>query len=251
MIYPGDDRIAKRRRAILNKDTALKQLREVADEDLVMILGHRNPGERYSSVHPPLDELKEAEDPIRDLIEATPGAKGGDRIRYVQFTDSVYHSPITPIFRGRMYHIRYRGADTVAYSGRELMEARERDLEKYTKELLETEIFDPARTAIRGITVHGSAMRLDEDGLMFDARRRYRYDKDENTVIYSKNQMAIPIDRSISLGSPRDEDDLKADSIIYGLDTIGYRDAEELWEVTGKLMEDNVKGGLNPKWVER
>ncbi len=251
MIYPGTDRVAERRRTILDKDTKLKRLREVSDDDLVVLLGHRNPGEQYRSVHPPLDELKEIEDPIRDLIEPTPGAQSGDKIRYIQFTDSVHHSPITPVFRGRMYHTRYRGVDTICYSGRELMEARERDLEKYAKELIETEVFDTARTAIRGITVHGSAMRLDEDGLMFDARQRYRYDRANNTVLYTKNQMAIPINRPIPIGAPGKEKDLIANSIIYGISTVGYRDAEELWEVTGKLMEENVKGGLNPELSEK
>ncbi|HEC56860.1 MAG TPA: coenzyme-B sulfoethylthiotransferase subunit gamma [Candidatus Syntrophoarchaeum butanivorans] len=250
-IYPGADRVAERRRTILDKNTKFRELREIPDEDLILLLGHRNPGERYTSVHPPLDELKEPADPIRELIEPTPGARGGDRIRYVQFTDSVYHSPVTPVFRGRMYHIRYRGVDTISYSGRELMEVRERDLELYTKELIETELFDPARTAIRGITVHGSAMRLDEDGLMFDARRRYMYDREKGLVIYTKNQMAIPIDKSIPVGSPRSDEELKSDSIIYGLDTVRCRDAEEVWEVTGKLMEANVKGGFNPGLVER
>jgi len=250
-LYPGDDRVAERRRFILDPKSKFEKLREIPDEDLVRLLGHRAPGEKYSSLHPSLDELKLPEDPIRELVPPTDGARHGDRIRYIQFTDSVYHSPLTPIFRGRMYHVRYRGIDTITYSGRELMEARERDLEKYSKELLETELFDPARTAIRGITVHGSALRLDENGLMFDARRRYYFDKERGEVVYTKDQMAVPMDTPVSVGKPLPEDVLLKKSIVYGLDTIPYREAKELWEVTGRIFEMHVKGGLDPKLVEK
>ena len=30
---------------------------EISDEDVVKILGHRAPGEEYTSVHPPLEEM--------------------------------------------------------------------------------------------------------------------------------------------------------------------------------------------------
>jgi methyl-coenzyme M reductase gamma subunit len=42
------------------------QLREISDEDVVKILGHRAPGEEYPSVHPPLEERDEPEDAVRD-----------------------------------------------------------------------------------------------------------------------------------------------------------------------------------------
>lgn len=250
-IYPGNDRVAKQRKFLLNPMSKFKKLREIADEDLVSLLGHRAPGENYSSLHPSLEELKFEEDPIKELVQPTEGAKEGDRISYIQLTDSLYHSPQTPIFRARMYHNRYRGVDTITYSGRELMEARERDLEKYAKELIETEVFDPARTAVRGITVHGSALRLDENGLMYDARRRYVFDEKKKTVTYIKNQMAVPLDKPIDIGKPLPENQLKEKSLIYGLDTIPYRDARELWEITGRILETNVKGGLNPELVEK
>jgi methyl-coenzyme M reductase gamma subunit len=250
-LYPGNDRVAERRRFLLDKESKFKKLRAISDEDLINILGHRAAGEKYSSLHPSLDELKFEEDPIKELVPPTEGAKEGDRIRYIQFTDSVYHSPLTPTFRGRMYHVRYRGMDTLAYSGRELMEARERDLEKYARELIETEVFDPARTALRGVTVHGSALRLDEDGLMFDARRRCVYDKDKKAVVYVKNQVAVPLDKTIDICSPLPEEELIKKSLVYGLDTIPYREARELSEVNARLLETNVKGGLNPELVEK
>ncbi len=250
-LYPGSDRVASRRRFILNPKSTFEKLREISDDDLVRLLGHRNPGERYSSIHPPVDEMKLPEDPIRDLVEPSEGAKAGDRMRYLLFTDSVYHSPMNPVFRGRMYHMRYRGIDTLVYSGRELLEARERDLEKYARELMETEIFDPAKTGIRGITVHGSSLRLDEDGMMFDARRRAFYDRTSKEVIYTKNQMAIPMDRPVSLGQPASEEKLKELSIAYGLRTVPYRNADELWEITGRLFERSVKGGFDPELADQ
>lgn len=105
-------------------------MREISDEDVVRILGHRAPGEEYPSVHPPLEELDEPEDPIKDIVEPTEGAKAGDRVRYVQFTDSVYFAPAQPYIRSRAYLWRYRGADAGTLSGRQIIEARERDVEK-------------------------------------------------------------------------------------------------------------------------
>ena len=177
-IYPGMGKVSERRRKILNPEKRLIKLRDLPDDSIVLLLGHRLPGSLYKSVHPPLDELIEDYDPIKDIVKPTPGARAGDRIRFVQFTDSFWRPPFAPWLRARFYFMRFRGVDTVIYSGREIMELRERDLEAATKVLMETELFDPARTAIRGITVHGHALRLDENGLMFDARRRYVLNKE-------------------------------------------------------------------------
>jgi len=247
LIYPGTDKVAERRRFILNPKSEFKKLREISDEDIVMLLGHRTPGEKYKSVHPPLDELKLPEDPIKDLIEPSPGAREGDRFAFLQFTDSMYFSPLVPWFRGRMYHSRYRGIDTLVYAGREMLEARERDLEEYAKELIQTEIFDPARTAIRGITVHGSSLRLDENGLMFDGRRRYIYDKEKNEVVYIKNQRVMPLDKPISVGPALSEKSLIEKSVIYRPESVSYRNVKEIWEVVGNVMEQNVLGGFSPE----
>jgi len=247
LIYPGSDKVAERRRFILNPKSEFQKLREISDEDIVLLLGHRSPGEKYKSVHPPLDEMNLPEDPIKDMIEPSMGAKEGDRFGFLQITDSMYFSPLVPWFRGRMYHSRYPGIDTLVYSGRELMEARERELEKYSKEVIETELFDPARTAIRGITVHGSSLRLDENGLMFDGRRRYVYDKENDQVVYVKNQRVIPLDKPIPVGPPIDEKTLIEKSIIYRPETVSYRNTKEIWEVTGNVLEQNVIGGFNPE----
>lgn len=249
--YPGTDSVAERRRTLFSPESKFKQLREISDDDLVLLLGHRNPGEVYGSIHPPLDEMELPYDPISELIEPSPGARAGDKIRYLQITDSVYFSPLFPAFRGRMYHIRYPGIDTIVYAGRQLIEARERDLERYAKELIETELFDPARTSIRGITVHGSSLRLDEDGMMFDARRRTRYDPASGEVTYIKNQMAVPLDRPVNVGKPMSDEDLLSISARYGGGSVPYRDAKELWELTGRILRQHVEGGFDPGWIEK
>ena len=53
-------------------------------KSVVKILGHRAPGEEYKSVHPPLDEMDEPDDIVRELVTPIAGAKAGDRIRYIQ-----------------------------------------------------------------------------------------------------------------------------------------------------------------------
>ena len=58
-IYPGTSQVAQNRRNFCNPDYELEKLREISDEDVVKILGHRAPGEEYKSVHPPLDEMDE------------------------------------------------------------------------------------------------------------------------------------------------------------------------------------------------
>ena len=121
---PGETRIAENRRKHMNPDYELRKLREISDEDLVKVLGHRNPGESYKSVHPPLDELDFEEDIVRDLVEPIQGAKEGVRVRYIQFADSMYNAPAQPYDRARTYMWRYRGVDTGTLSGRQVIEMR-------------------------------------------------------------------------------------------------------------------------------
>lgn len=62
----------------------------------------------------------------------------------------MYFAPAQPYLRARSYLNRFRGIDTGTLSGRQVIEARERDIERISKYLLETEYFDTARTGIRG-----------------------------------------------------------------------------------------------------
>jgi methyl-coenzyme M reductase gamma subunit len=244
--YPGTTIPAKNRRRYMDPNIKLDKLRELSMEDVVKILGHRQPGEEYKSVHPPLEEGTEPDCPIRQLVEPTPGAKAGDRIRYVQFTDSVYFAPIVPYVRAWMNVSRFRGVDTGTLSGRQIIEMRERDLEKVAKELIESETFDPARTGIRGATVHGHACRLDENGLMFDAWQRYRWNAKKGEVEYVKDQVAIPLDKPISVGKPLPEEELKKRTTMFRVDGVDMREDKEVMMVNLRIHRLRTLAGFQP-----
>lgn len=245
--YPGMGKVADRRRKILNPEKRLIKLRDLPDDAVVQLLGHRLPGSLYKSVHPPLDELIEDYDPVKTIVKPTPGARAGDRIRFVQFTDSFWRPPFAPWLRARYYFTRLRGVDTVIYSGREIMELRERDLEAATKILMETELLDPARTAIRGITVHGSSLRLDEDGLMFDARRRYVLNKETGEVVYIKDMHAHIMDKPISVGRPFTDEELVDYDVTFRWDTEMYKSRTEILTVINRIQKGRMLAGWNPE----
>lgn len=246
-VYPGADRVSANRRRAIDPKKRMTKFRTIPDDSLVELLGHRFRGESYVSVHPPLDELIEKYDPIKEVVEPTPGARAGDRIRFLQFADSVYYPPMTPWLRPRMYFSRFRGVDTMVYSGRELLEMRERDLERAAKAMIETNVFDPARTGIRGITVHGHSLRLDEEGLMFDARRRYQLDEETGEVVYLKSQHAEVLDNPISVGRPLTERELRAYDTTYRWDVAPYKSRTEILTIVGRLAANRILTGFNPE----
>lgn len=245
--YPGTSKVAENRRRFCDPNVELEKLREISDEDIVKILGHRAPGEEYPSVHPPLEEMDEPDDAIREMVEPLDGAKAGDRVRYIQFADSMYFAPAHPYLRSRAYLCRYRGADAGTLSGRQIIETRERDLEKVSKELLETEFFDPARTGFRGKTVHGHSLRLDEDGMMFDMLRRQVFNKSTGKVEGVKNQIGDELDEPVILGEPLDEATLKEKTTIYRKDGEAYRDDTDAVEVLHRIHVSRSKGGFCPE----
>jgi len=244
--YPGNSVPAKNRRRYMDPKMKLGKLRDLAMEDVVKILGHRQPGEEYKSIHPPLEEGNEPDDVIRKFVAPLEGARKGDRIRYVQFTDSVYFAPISPYQRAWMYMTRYRGIDTGTLSGRQIIEMRERDLEKVAKELIDSETFDPAKTGIRGATVHGHACRLDENGLMFDAWQRYRWNAKKGEVEYVKDQVAIPLDKPISVGKPLPDADLKKMTTIFRADGVDMRDDKEVSDMLLRIHRLRTLAGFQP-----
>lgn len=245
--YPGTSQVAQNRRNLCNPDYKLEKFREISDEDVVKILGHRAPGEEYPSVHPPLEEMDEPDDVIREMVEPVDGAKAGDRVRYIQFVDSMYFAPAQPYVRSRACLCRYRGADAGTLSGRQIIEARERDLEKISKELLETEFFDPARTGIRGASVHGHSLRLDEDGVMFDMLRRQVFNKETGKVEAVKDQIGEELDEPVVLGEPLDEATLRAKTTIYRMDGEAYRDDKDAVEVLHRIHVTRSNGGYSPE----
>ena len=246
-IYPGTSQVAQNRRNFTNPEYELEKLREISDEDVVKILGHKAPGEEYKSVHPPLDEMDEPDDSVRELVAPIDGAKAGDRIRYIQFVDSMYFAPAQPFLRARSYLCRFRGIDTGTLSGRQVVEARERDLEKLSKTLLETEYFDTARTGIRGAGVHGHSLRLDENGLMFDMLRRQVFNKETGNVEMVKDQVGRELDEPVVLGEPLDEETLRAKTTIYRIDGEAYKDDVEAVEVCQRIHVSRSFGAFNPE----
>ena len=108
---PGQTHIAENRRKQMNPDHKLAKLRDITDKDIVLMMGHRAPGSAYKSAHPPLAEQQEPNCPIRKLVTPTDGAKAGDRIRYIQFSDSMYNAPCQPYQRSYVEAYRFRGID--------------------------------------------------------------------------------------------------------------------------------------------
>ncbi|HII07410.1 MAG TPA: coenzyme-B sulfoethylthiotransferase subunit gamma [Methanotrichaceae archaeon] len=217
--YSGTTSVGVNRRKHMSGD--LEKLRDISDADIVTIMGHRAPGSDYPSTHPPLAEMGEPDCPIRQLVEPTPGAAAGDRIRYSQFTDSMYNAPSIPYFRSYWGAINCRGCDPGTLSGRQIIEARERDIEQYTKVQMDSEMTDPALATMRGCTVHGHSLRLDEDGMMFDMLSRTELGSDGN-VYYVKDQVGIPLDAKVNAGKPMSEAETSKRTTIFRCDNISF-----------------------------
>ncbi|NVM54021.1 MAG: coenzyme-B sulfoethylthiotransferase subunit gamma [Candidatus Helarchaeota archaeon] len=247
--YPGYGRASERRRKVVNRDRRLVKLRNIPDDDIVRLLGHRAPGGLYLSLHPPLDELMEAYDPIKELVIPSPGADSGDRMRFVQMVDSFWRPPIAPWLRERMYFTRFRGIDTVVEAERTLLEMRERDVEAAAKLLIEMEVFDTGRTALRSITPQGHSTRLDEMDLMFDARKRYILDFDTGHIVYTKNMHAETLDKPVPLGYPVTDNELKAIDPTYRWDTGQYKSKSEVLIVLSRIGELRILGGFKPDMI--
>jgi len=246
--FAGQSTVAANRRKQIDPNHKLSKLRDVTDKDIVLIMGHRAPGSAYKSAHPPLAEQQEPACPIRKLVTPTDGAKAGDRVRYIQFADSMYNAPCQPYLRSYLESYRFRGIDPGTLSGRQIIECRERDLEKYAKELVNTELFDPALCGVRGATVHGHSLRLDENGMMFDMLQRCVLDKKAGVVKYVKNQIGEPLDSDVKVGKPMDNKWLKANTTIYhSLVGSAYRDDAEAIEYIQRIHSLRTKYGFMPK----
>jgi len=241
--YPGSTSVAANRRKHMSGN--LEKLREISDEDLTATLGHRAPGSDYPSTHPPLAEMGEPACPVRELVEPTPGAAAGDRMRYVQWTDSMYNAPATPYWRTYYASINYRGVDPGTLSGRQIVEARERDVEVYGKISFESEMTCPALAGLRGATVHGHSCRLQEDGVMFDMLDRRRLEGD--TIIMDKDQVGLPLDKRVNLGKPMSEEEAAKRTTIYRVDNVPFRSDPEVVEWVQRNWELRARYGFQPK----
>ena len=258
--YNKGDQISRNRQRILDPKTKLEKLRTIPDEGFLSILGHRNFGEAYKAVHPPLSELGEPEDPMRDLVPPTEGAKAGDKMDTLVMTDSVYDAPIAVYLRAWMLHNRARGLDTGCYSGRNTIEMRARDLEDIGRMLLETEVCDVRRNHLRQMTCTGHSCRLDQDGLMFDAMRRTKMEGTD--VVYVKSGFGISLDKPVNIGKGVSDEELKKRSSIYRYDNIPNlvledvvdpKPDEEVKETTQwgrRIMRQRLYGNLNPELIK-
>lgn len=243
---PGTSAIAQNRRNQMNPNYQLEKIRDITDEDIVMVLGHRAPGSAYPTAHPPLAEQQEPDCPMRELVKPTAGAKAGDRVRYVQFADSMFNAPSQPYQRTYAEMYRFRAIDPGTLSGRQIVECRERDLEQYTKLLMETEMFDPALVSCRGATVHGHSLRLAEDGMQFDALQRCVLGED-GIVRYVKDQIGVPLDRAVEVGKPMGEEWLKAKTTIFhSLVGTPMRNDPEYIEYLQRIHTLRTKYGFMP-----
>ena len=243
--YPGTSNVAANRRKALDPTVKLEKVRDVSDNDIVAILGHRTPGSAYQSTHPPLSEIGEPKDPMRDLVKPTEGAAAGDRIRYVQFTDSMSFAPMVPYVRSWMASTRWRGVDPGTLSGRQIIECRERDLDKIAKELIESAAFDTARSGVRGCTVHGHSLRLDQRGMMFDMLARSVMATDGSVEIV-KDQVGRPLDTAVKVGKPMSDDELKKRTTIHRVDGDAARADKEMVDYINRIHTMRTMWGFKP-----
>lgn len=230
----------------------LEKLRDIPEADIVAIMGHRAPGSDYPSIHPSIKEIGEPNCPIRSLVSPTPGAAAGDRVKYSQWTDSMYFAPSTPYWRSYWGTINCKGCDPGAMSGRQILEARERDLEAYTKAQFDSEMTDVALCSMRGCTVHGHSLRLQENGMMFDMLARTEMGK-AGRIYQVKDQVGIPLDRWIDLGLTMSEAEAKRRTAIFRNDGVsmcgntGARRYDEIVTVVHHIWELRSKWGFRPE----
>jgi methyl-coenzyme M reductase gamma subunit len=241
--YPGSTSVAENRRNHMSNN--VKKVRDISDEDLTACLGHRAPGSDYPSTHPPLAEMGEPDCPVREIVTPTPGTAAGDRVRYVQWADSMYNAPSTPYWRSYHASINYRGVDPGTLSGRQVVEARERDMEAIAKEQMETDMTCVGLAGLRGCTVHGHSCRLQEDGVMFDMLDRRRLEG--GSIVQDKDQVGVPIDRKVNLGKVMSPEEAAKKTTFYRIQDTPFRSDEEVVGWTQKVWELRTIYGYQPK----
>ena len=241
--YPGNTSVAENRRGFMSNK--VNKVRDVSDEDLTAMLGHRAPGSDYPSTHPPLAEMSEPDCPVREMVTPTPGTAAGDRVRSVQWADSMYNSPGVPYWRSYHAAINYRGCDPGTLSGRQVVEMRERDMEALAREQIESDMVCPGLSGLRGCTVNGHSLRLQEDGIMFDMLDRRRLEGE--TIIMDKDQLGVPLDRKANLGKPMSPEEAARKTTFYRVGNVAFRDDKEVIEWTQRVWELRTVFGFQPQ----
>jgi methyl coenzyme M reductase gamma subunit len=127
----------------------------------------------------------------------------------------------------------------------------ERDLDAYIRKLLDSEILDVTLQSMRGCTVHGHSLRLEENGMMFDMLARTEMVKDGNVYVV-KDRIGIPLDKKINLGKPMSEAEAKRRTTIFRYDGIpmcgkvGTIKHDEAAEALHKMWELRSRWGFRP-----
>jgi len=81
---------------------------------------------------------------------------------------------------------------------------------------------------------------------MFDAWQRYVWDSDKKEVVYVKDQVALPLDRRISVGKPASMSDLKKRTTIFRVDGVDMIDDEEVTKYGIRIHYLRTLGGYQP-----
>jgi methyl-coenzyme M reductase gamma subunit len=113
-------------------------------------------------------------------------------------------------------------------------------------------MFEPALAGMRGCTVHGHSLRLEENGMMFDMLSRSEMGKDGN-VYQVKDQVGIPLDKKANLGKAMSEAEAKKRTTIFRVDgvpmcgKVGARKYDEAVEALHHMWELRTKWGYRPE----
>ena len=243
---PGTSKVAANRRKALDPSKTLDKVRDVSDDDVVAILGHRTPGTAYASTHPPLSEMGEPEDPMRELVKPTEGAAAGDRIRYIQFTDSMYFAPMVPYRTGRGWLPRDSEASIPVHFPVDRSSKPVREISTNSARCCwRARRLTLLEVASEAVPVHGHSLRLDQNGMMFDMLQRSVMNPDGSVSIV-KDQVGRPLDKAVSVGKPMSDADLKSRTTIYRVDGEAARADKELITYIQRIHTLRTMWGFKP-----
>jgi len=136
-------------------------MRDISDEDLTALL----------VIEHPVQIIRAHIHHLQKLVNQTAGKRScrtdtrrssrrQDQIS--QFSDSMYNAPSVPYWRSYHAAINFRGVDPGTLSGRQVNEIERERYGRVHQETAETEMTDWGLAGLRGCTVHGHSLRLQE-----------------------------------------------------------------------------------------
>jgi methyl-coenzyme M reductase gamma subunit len=81
---------------------------------------------------------------------------------------------------------------------------------------------------------------------MFDAWQRYRWNAKKGEVEYVKDQVALPLDKPISVGKPMSEAELKRRTTMWRADDVDMRDDKECMAMNLRIHRLRTLAGFQP-----